>query len=124
MLGSDGFVRNGCPRILSVARTALGLTEAKKKNLEDKGFDRLFTKRKANWTKLVREAHKYAKENMTEGRDPRPDDVAKVLYPMIEVDKAFRDHQHDNKARQPRYIGWFTDYVIDQVLARPGGNRK
>ena len=98
----------------------MGLSEAKKKNLEDKAFDELFKNKKQNpkWNNLAKKAHAYAKENMTEGRDPRPDDVAKVLYPMIEVDKAFREHQEEQRARRKRYIEWFTDYVIDLVLIK------
>jgi hypothetical protein len=94
----------------------VGLSESKRKNLEDKAFNKLFKKHKPKWTRLARESHKYTKQNMTEGREPLPDDVAKLLYPMIEVDKDFRKHQYGNKARQTRYISWFTDYVVYETF--------
>lgn len=94
----------------------MGLTEAKKKNLEDKAFDNLFTAQRQKWERLARSAQGYARRNMTEGNQPRPDDVAQVLLPLVAVDKSFRDHQYENKARQRRYLDWFTDYIIDQIL--------
>jgi hypothetical protein len=68
------------------------------------------------WTAIVRAAHGYAKKNITGGRDPRPDDVEKVLYPMLEVHEELRKHQEDNKARAPRYVTWFAEYIIDPTL--------
>lgn len=97
----------------------MGLSESKKKNLEDKDFDTLFTGNRPKWTRFAREAHRFARQNITGGNEPRPDDVAKALYAVIEADETFRDHQEENRARQPRYVGWFTDYVVDQVLVEP-----
>ncbi len=101
----------------------MGLSEATKKNLEEKGFHKLFKKYKPKWTKYAKEAHKFAKENITGGNEPRPDDVARPLYGVIESDQAIRDHQYKNKARQRRYIEWYTDYVVDQVLVEPRRGR-
>lgn len=93
----------------------MALTESKIKDLTDKKFDKLFEKHHAAWTKLVHSARTYAKQNITEGREPRPDDVEKVLYPMLEVHEELRKHQEDNKARAPRYVTWFAEYIIDQT---------
>jgi hypothetical protein len=94
----------------------VALTEAKKKNLEDKDFHNLYTRHREKWAALAKKSRSYAKKNITGGADPRPDDVAKILYPIVEVDADFRGHQEDNKARQSRFIGWFTEYIIDQAL--------
>lgn len=98
----------------------MALTESKIKDLEDKKFDQLFKGHIAVWTELAEKAYRYAKENITEGRDPRPDDVEKVLYPMLEVNEELRKHQDDNKARATRYVTWFAEYIIDTTLFKGG----
>jgi hypothetical protein len=98
----------------------MALTESKIKDLTDKGFDELFKKHKAVWTDLVREARAFAQKNITGNRDPRPDDVEKALYPILEVHEEVRKHQEENKARAPRYVTWFCEYVIDQTLLSKG----
>jgi|SRR5580704_5336897 hypothetical protein len=94
----------------------MALTEAKIKDLEDKLFDELFTEHRPVWTQLAKKAFTHAKQNITGGRTPRPDDVAKVLYPMLEVHEDLRKHQETNRARAPRFTQWFTEYVIDKTL--------
>lgn len=94
----------------------MALTEAKIKDLEDKAFNELYDNHKAEWTKLAKTAQKHAKENITGGKDPRPDDIAKALYPMLEVHEVLRAHQEDNQARAKRFVEWFVEYVIDQSL--------
>ncbi len=94
----------------------MALTESKLKDLTDKKFDELFEKNKAVWEPLAKNAHDYAKENITGGNEPRPDDIEKVLYPMLEVHQKVREHQEDNRARAPRYVTWFSEYVIDRIL--------
>lgn len=94
----------------------MALTEAKIKDLTDKKFDALYDAHKAEWKALAKTAQKHAKENITGGNDPRPDDVAKALYPMLEVHEVLRAHQEDNRARARRFVEWFVEYVIDQAL--------
>jgi hypothetical protein len=94
----------------------VALTEAKIKNLADKEFDELFADNIDVWGDLAQRAFTYAKTNITGGREPRPDDVAKVLEPMLEVNENLRNHQEDKHAKAPRYVLWFTEYVIDRCL--------
>src|SRR5947208_3395517 len=94
----------------------MALTESKIKDLTDKQFDKLFIKHKVVWTALVNAAQIFAKKNITGGRDPRPDDVQKALYPILEVHEELRKHQEDNGARATRYVTWFSEYIIDQTL--------
>jgi hypothetical protein len=94
----------------------MALTESKIKDLHDKAFDELYENHKAEWTALAKTAQKHAKENITGGKDPRPDDVAKALYPMLEVHEVLRAHQEEHHARAKRFVEWFVEYVIDQSL--------
>jgi len=99
----------------------MGLSETKKKALEDKKFDELFSDNANIWESMARKAYMYAKKNITNGNEPRPDDIAKILTPMIEVDEKFRAHQEDNRARAKRFVEMFTDYVIDKELVKQKG---
>jgi hypothetical protein len=96
----------------------MSLNETKKKNLEDKDFDDLYSdeKKNAKWVQLATNAYKYAKENTTPGKEPRLDDVSVVLYPVVEADPDFRAHQDANNARSKRWSIWFTEYIVDKVI--------
>ena len=94
----------------------MALTEAKIKDLTDKKFDKLYTKHHKIWKALADEAFEYAKANITGGKDPRPDDVAGVLLPVIKAHDEVRKHQDDNRAKASRFSLMFTEYVVDQAL--------
>ena len=94
----------------------MGLTVSKLKNLEDKAFNELLDEERTKWRRFARDAQNFARKLTAESQTPRPDDVARFLSPMIEVDQSFRDHQEENRARGKRFVGWFTDYVIDTFL--------
>jgi len=94
----------------------VALTESKIKDLADKNFDKLYDEHETEWVALAKVARKHAKDNITGGKDPRPDNIAKAVYPMLEVNEALRGHQEDNKARAKRYVEWFVEYVIDLAL--------
>ena len=94
----------------------MALTESKLKDLKDKKFDDLYAAHQEQWDDMAWSAHEYAKENVTGGDDPRPDDVAKLLFPTIQVNDNFREHQEDEKARRKYWIEAFVDYVIDRAI--------
>jgi hypothetical protein len=60
----------------------VSLTQTKIKELESKGFDKLYTEHKALWDRLAANARKYAKDHITGGAEPRLDDILKMLLPM------------------------------------------
>jgi hypothetical protein len=45
----------------------------------------------------------------------RPDDVAKVLEPILEVNEDLRDYLSENKLKQKYWVSYFTDLVIDRT---------
>ena len=94
----------------------MALTEQKIKDLTDKKFDKLYTREEQVWRALASNAYDYAKVNITPGKEPRPDDIAGVLLPILKPHDALRNHQEDNKAKAPRYAVMFTEYVVDQFL--------
>ena|SRR5882762_3918016 len=102
----------------------MALNETKKKNLEDKEFDKLFNDPDQNqkWVQLAANANEYAKTNITLGKEPRLDDVSGVLYPIIAADEDFRAHQDKNAARAKRWTEWFTEYIVDRVIGEGRAN--
>ena len=102
----------------------MGLTESKIKDLHDKKFDRLYTKHEDAWRTMVRNAYAFTKKNVADGDDPRPDDILKVLLPMLEVNEELRKHQEDVHARYRRFREYFGDYIIDQELSHTPKEKK
>jgi hypothetical protein len=100
------------------------INEAKRRKLEEKAFNDLFTAKHLNpkWHKIVRNALAYARENITAGYRPRFDDVSGVLHAIIEADLDFRKHQDANGAREAEWVDLFADYIVDRVLDADGGH--
>ncbi len=124
--GTHGPIRNCGISLLSLKEATLGLSEAKKKELEAKNFHKLFhhNKHHAKWVAIVQKAYAYAKDNITDGEEPRPDDVADALLPILNKDDDLRDHQRDNRASSKKYKIAFADYIVDQVLIEPTRRKK
>ena len=99
----------------------MGLSESKKKELESKNFHRLFENARHNrrWREIAERARVYARDNITGGNEPRPDDVAEALLPILNADTALREHQKNNRAMAKKYKESFADYIVDQVLIEP-----
>ncbi|MGB8988310.1 MAG: hypothetical protein WCC37_17045 [Candidatus Sulfotelmatobacter sp.] len=95
----------------------MGLTESKIKDLQDKKFDKLYTKHEEAWRTMVRNAYAFAKKSIANGGEPRADDILKVLLPMLEVNELLRNHQEEVHARYKRFREYFGDYIIDKELA-------
>jgi hypothetical protein len=104
----------------------VALSEAKKKELESKDFHKLFKDNKyhAKWVAVVKAAYAYARDNITDGAEPRPDDVSDALLPILNKDDDLRNHQKENRASSKRWKLAFADYIVDQVLIEPTREKK
>jgi hypothetical protein len=92
----------------------VGLTEAKIKSLTDKDFDKLYNANPKVWKDAAENAKDFVKKTITNGGPFRPEELLEPLIPVVRTNQLFRDHQHDNSARSPRYVTWFAEYVIDK----------
>src|SRR5262249_17844996 len=97
----------------------MGFTEEKLQDLKEKGFDKLFEKHKALWVTMANTAYANAKDNITGGNPPRPDDILKMLLPMLEPNVILRKHQEENSAWYKRFREYFAEYIIDLLFFRP-----
>jgi hypothetical protein len=92
----------------------VGLTESKLKDLKDKKFDKLYEKHEKEWIAIADNAYAAAKDHICGGHIPRPDDVLKMLLPMLEPNETLRKHQEDVRARYKRFREAFCEYMIDK----------
>jgi hypothetical protein len=102
----------------------MGLTESKIKDLEDKKFDELYKEHEGAWLQMVQDAYDFARDHVTKGNPPRPDDVLKTLAAELEVSEDLRNHQEDNKARFKHFRDYFGDYIIDKYFQHMGLQKK
>jgi hypothetical protein len=99
----------------------MGMSESKKEMLEAKNFHKLYLDKKHHdkWVGAANSAYAYAKKNITHGEEPRPDDVAEALLPILNADSDLLKHQSENHATAKRYREAFADYIVDQVFIEP-----
>ena len=103
----------------------MGLSESKKELLEAKNFHRLFSDRRHHekWVTAAHNAQDFARDNITHGQEPRPDDIAEALLPLLNADSDLLQHQRDNRATSKKYREAFADYIVDQVIIEPTRRR-
>ena len=96
----------------------MAMSQSKEADLKSKDFDKLFQNKKYNakWISSAEKAYTYAKGNITAGNEPRPDDVSKVLSPVLDHDPDLRKHQVENAATDEKYSRLFVDYIVDQAI--------
>jgi hypothetical protein len=98
----------------------MSLTESKLKDLHDKKFDKLYQKEKNEWVAITANAFLTARDHICGGREPRQDDVRKMLLPMLEPNEKLRRHQEENKARFKHFRESFAEFLIDEYFRSIG----
>jgi hypothetical protein len=86
------------------------LAESKIKDRQDKRFDRLFVKRKEEWTEITDQC---IRDCPRQHLRPRHDDVLKMLLPMLEPNETLRKHQEQHHPRYKHFREAFAEYMID-----------
>jgi hypothetical protein len=94
----------------------MALTAAKVRDLEDRGFLRLFDEHRGLWETKAREAYTYAEALLAPTGEPvRPDDVLELLVPALVLSKEFRTFLDDNRLTQKYWRTYFGEYVLDRL---------
>ena len=96
----------------------MALTLDKEQKLESAGLIDFFENDQVMWTDLAKGSHEYLKGNFPGDSQVRPDDVAKVLEPIIEVNEELRAYLSANKLKQKYWNSYFTDLIIDRTWAK------
>jgi hypothetical protein len=96
----------------------MAMSQSKEADLKSKDFDKLLQSKKYNG-KLIssgERAYTFARDNITAGSEPRPDDVSEVLLPVLDHDPDLRKHQSENDAKDEKYRRLFVDYIVDKLI--------
>lgn len=99
----------------------MGMNKSKENDLEAKDFHVLFQEHQDRWEAVAARAYRYAKENITPGEEPRDDDIAEALLPILGADPDLKNHQRKNRATSEKFKRMFAEYIVDQVeIDKPG----
>jgi|SRR5947208_15509547 hypothetical protein len=93
----------------------MGLTQKKEQSLEAVGLIKFYGAKHAVWRALAKKSYDFFRGNLPADSRVRPDDVAKVLEPMAEVNKDLRHFLNEKKLKQKYWVSDFTDLVIDRT---------
>jgi hypothetical protein len=93
----------------------MALTLEKEQRLEAVGLIEFFNDDRVIWRDLAKKSYDFFGGVLPAESHVRPDDVAKVLEPMIEVNEDLRDFLNEKKLKQKYWIRDFTDLVIDRT---------
>jgi hypothetical protein len=86
-------------------------------NVKAVGLDKLYEGNKVKWNGKAKESHKFIKANFPtddENYDIHPEDVAKSLVTLIEVDKELKIHLITKRLKQKYWVKYFCDYILDR----------
>jgi len=91
----------------------MALTLEMLQKLERAGLVAYFQAHRGVWEDNAQDAYNYTKKAFG-GSKVRPDDVAKTLRPVVEIDKGLRRALDQKKGLNQKYwIDYFTNLVID-----------
>lgn len=93
----------------------MALTLEAEQRLDDVEIVLFYEANAEAWLATVRETKKFVKGNFPAGALIRRDDVAKALYPILEVHEEFKDFRNDAKLRGKFWIKDFADLLIDRT---------
>jgi hypothetical protein len=91
----------------------MALTLEIEQRLTRAGLVAHFNTNRAAWQANAQDAYDYAKKAF-DGAQVRPDDVAKTLRPVVEIEKGLRLVLDQKRLSQRYWIDYFTSLVIDR----------
>ena len=93
----------------------MALTLDAEQRLERAGLITFFADHRDTWLRAATDAHEYLGGSFPPGSTVRPDDVSKVLAPIIEVNERLRNRLAERKMTQKYWTRYFVDLIIDRT---------
>jgi len=84
--------------------------------LERAGLVAHFVAQQAAWQIVAQDAYDYTKRRFA-GSAVRQDDIAKLLRPVVEVDRGLRAVLDKKRLSQKYWIDYFTSLIVDRTWA-------
>jgi len=75
----------------------------------------LFTEHQEAWRAAAQRTYDFIKASFPADSAIRPDDVAKALLPILEVNEQLKAKLAKDKLKQRFWVSDFTDLIIDRV---------
>ena len=92
----------------------MGLTLEIEQNLERVSLVELFNTHRGRWEAMGRKSHDFVRKSFPDGASIRPDDVAKALLPLLEVDETLSNKLAQKKLKQKYWVRNFCDLILDR----------
>jgi hypothetical protein len=96
----------------------MALTLEAEQRLGNMELIKFFVDNEAVWEAVAKETYAFVKGKFPKSSKVRPDDVAKFLIPVLEVDTGFRNRLDVKPLRGKFWISDFADLIIDRTWAR------
>lgn len=93
----------------------MSLTLEAEQRLERVGLVGFFNRSRNTWNNLAQETYTFVDESFPNGSTVRPDDAAKVLIPLLEVNENLAEFLAENKLKQKYWIKDFVDLILDRT---------
>ena len=93
----------------------MALTLEAEQRLNHVGLVAFYDEHQALWQQAAQETYDFVEQGFPEGVKIRRDDVAKPLYPILEVNELLRDKLDEKKLRGKFWISDFVNLIIDRV---------
>jgi hypothetical protein len=102
----------------------MALTLEAEQRLQSASLTTFFEAHRAVWLLDARETYEFLRRNFPDGVTIRPDDVAKPLRPIIEVNERLKAELASKKLRQKYWILDFVDLIVDRTWIETSGEEK
>jgi hypothetical protein len=103
----------------------MGLTAAKKVDLEDAGLIKFLGKDKNRWLGKATNAYTYTSQFVKDtGEDVRPDDLIDPLVSALQVDTKLHEYLAEKRLSQKYWFTYFAELIVDEFfdqLKKDGG---
>lgn len=83
--------------------------------LVGKDFDKLYTDHVPKWKLMVEKSVESVRACIDKEAPIKSGDVVAAVVHGIKISKEFEDHLESQKLTQQYWVGWFAEYVVEQI---------
>jgi hypothetical protein len=92
----------------------MALTLEHEQKLKNAGLIAFFNDNPNMWVDMAKKTYNFLQEEFPKGINPRPDDVAKSLLPLLEVNVDLQEQFDERTLKQKFWYSYFADLIIDK----------
>lgn len=93
----------------------MALTLQAEQRLESVDLIQFFTENEAQWAGMAEQSYDFTRQNFPAGAPVRPDDVADILMPLLEVSELLHTFLAEHKLTQKYWVRHFCDLILDRT---------